>query len=72
MKRERRRKKCQGGIRQWQENEEMEERKINGGKRSRKIVQSKENGLSFYIVSVFVLFKKHYLTKMIFYLVTFA
>jgi hypothetical protein len=25
-------KKCQGGIRQWQENEEKGERKINGGK----------------------------------------
>ena len=25
-------KKCQGGIRQWQENEEKVERKINGGK----------------------------------------
>ena len=72
MNRERRCKKCQGGIRHWQENEEMEHRKINGGKRSRKIGQSKENGLSFYIVSVFVLFKKHYFTKMLFYLVTFA
>jgi hypothetical protein len=72
MKRERRCKKCQGGIRQWQENEEFEERKINGGKRSRKIGQNKENGLSFYIISVFVLFKKHHFTKMIFYLVTFV
>ena len=66
-------KKCQGGIRQWQKNEKKEERKINGGKRSRKIGQSKKkNGLSFYIVSVFVLFKKHYFTKMVFYLVTFV
>jgi hypothetical protein len=44
-------KKCQGGIRQWQKNVEKEERKINGGKRRRKIGQSKKKWFVFFILS---------------------
>lgn len=40
-------------------------------KRSREIGWSKENILSFYIISLFALLKKYYFTKIVFYLVTF-
>jgi hypothetical protein len=46
-------KKFQGGIRQWQKNEE-EERKINGGKRSRKIRTKQRKWFVFlYCLGVF-------------------